>query len=224
MQKRYRRWGLTPFAATLLLLPALQASAQNDDVFGEYWGAYATLNYFSWDNLTNVVPLGTGGPFPENTGLGAELGGYTSVARWGSVWLLAGMELGLTGFNYDAVFDTGLLELESAMALDYLSASMSFRFGDPGGRYLDLDLGLGSYLADTLYIDCAVIVRCFRADTDSSATGIYLGVSGMVGSGIILGARIHNVDFDAIEAVDLGVSPLDGPIYSVFIGWEFSNW
>jgi hypothetical protein len=32
------------------------------------------------------------------------------------------------------------------------------------------------------------------------------------------------VDFDPIEAIDLGVSPLEGPIYSFFVGWEFSNW
>ena len=40
----------------------------------------------------------------------------------------------------------------------------------------------------------------------------------------LVGARVHFVEFDPIEAVDLGVSSLEGPIYSIFIGWEYSNW
>jgi len=120
--------------------------------------------------------------------------------------------------------DPESIKAESAFEVNHITASLTARFREPGGRYLDLGVGLGKYYSDTKYIDCSVILSCFSADTGSSATGAYLELSGTPGKGILVGARVHFVDFDPIEAVDLRVSRLEGPIYSILVGWEYGNW
>ncbi len=207
---------------TLTVSPVDWAGAQHVEKIGQFWGTYAAVNYATWDGLGDVQPAGRGGPF-EISGHGIEFGGYTNVARWGPARLLAGVELGFLGFNSDVIFEADP-KVGSALEMTYLTGSMTFRFGEPGGRYLDLDVGLGQYQADTMYIDCAAIVRCFSADTNSRTLGTYLGVSGTVGHGILLGARIHNASFDPIEAVGPDTGSLEGPVYSIFAGWEFGNW
>lgn len=206
-------------------LPLQIARAQEDSVLGDFWAAYGMVNYSSWDGLGDVQPVGRGGPF-ETKGVGIDLGAYASVARLDSVWLLAGGELGLLGLNSNVIFeqDSGSGDPESAFEVNHFAALLKARFGEPGGRYLDLGVGLGQYYSDTKYIDCSVILNCFSAETGNSATGALLEISGTPGRGFLIGARVHFVEFDPIEAVDLGVSKLKGPIYSVFIGWEYGNW
>jgi len=204
-----------------LLLPLPVGHAQEDGAFGEHWGVFGTLDRLSWSDLADVRPLGRGGPF-ETSGTGIELGGYASVARIGSVTVLAGMQLGLTGFNYDTIFDSDP-KAESAIQLNYLSGAVRFRLGQ-AARYVDLELAVGSYTVDSKYIDCAIITSCFAAATSADATGVQFAVIGMVGKGVLLGARVHQVDFDPIEAIDLRATPLDGPVYSLFVGWEYGNW
>ena len=203
----------------------LPATAQEDDVLGRYWAAYAAVDYSTWDGLGDVTPVGRGGPF-ETDGVGISFGGYTSVARLGPSWLLLGGELGFLGLNSDVIFEPGTLsgEPESAFEVNHVTASAVLRLGDPGERYVDFGLGLGQYVGDTRYIDCSVILRCFAAQTSDRSLGLSLSIAGTPGYGLILGANIHLVHFDPIEAVDLSVQGLDGPIYSLFIGWEYSNW
>ena len=209
----------------IFALPFQIASAQESSVLGDFWAVYGMVNYSSWDGLGDVQPVGRGGPF-ETTGFGIDLGGYASIARLDSVWLLAGGELGLLGLNSNVIFeqDSGSGDPESAFEVNHFAALLKARFGEPGGRYLDLGVGLGQYYSDTKYIDCSVILNCFSAETGNSATGALLEISGTPGRGFLIGARVHFVEFDPIEAVDLGVSKLKGPIYSVFIGWEYGNW
>jgi hypothetical protein len=209
----------------IFALPFQVANAQDSSVLGDFWAAYGMVNYSSWDGLGDVQPVGRGGPF-ETSGVGIDLGGYTSVARLDSFWLLVGGELGLLGLNSNVIFeqDSGSGTTESAFEVNHITALLKARFGKPGGRYLDLSVGLGQYYSDTKYIDCSVIINCFSADTGNSATGAFLELSGTPGRGFLVGARVHFVEFDPIEAVDLGVSKLKGPIYSVFVGWEYGNW
>lgn len=220
------RWqifvNLLPVALIIFVLPFQIASSQENSVLGDYWGVYGAVNYSSWDGLGDVRPAGRGGPF-ETHGIGVNFGGYATVARLDSVWLLAGGEVGFLGLNSDVIFEEDPTP-ESAFEVNHFAALIKGRFGEPGGRYLDLGVGLGKYYSDTKYIDCSVILRCFGADTGNSATGALIELSGTPGKGILVGARIHFVDFDPIEAVDLGLSRLKGPIYSLFIGWEYSNW
>ena len=153
--------------------------------------------------------------------------------RWGLIgfksiflFVFGGVGLGLLGLNSNVIFeqDSGSGDPESAFEVNHFAALVKARFGEPGGRYLDLGVGLGQYYSDTKYIDCSVILNCFSAETGNSATGALLEISGTPGRGFLIGARVHFVEFDPIEAVDLGVSKLKGPIYSVFLGWEYGNW
>ena len=212
-------------ALAVCLLPIDPVGAQEESVLGDIWGVYGKLNSSSWDGLGDVQPLGRGGPFDTN-GVGLDLGGYMSIARLDSFWLLAGAELGFLGLNSDVIFeqDPSSSGPESGFEVNHITGSITARFGEPGGRYLDLGVGLGQYYSDTKYIDCSVIVRCFNADTGSTTIAAYLELSGSPGIGILIGARIHFVDFAPIEAVDLGVNRLEGPIYSIFVGWEYGNW
>jgi hypothetical protein len=215
--------GLSLALLAFCSLPVQRVGAQEESALGDIWGVYAKLNYSSWDGLGDVQPLGRGGPF-ETSGVGIDFGGYTSIARMDSVWLLAGGELGFLGLNSDVIFEDRSPDIESAFEVNHITGAITARFGQPGGRYFDLGIGLGRYYSDTKYIDCSVILRCFSAETGDSATAAYLEVGGTPGKGVLLGARIHFVDFDPIEAVDLAVNALDGPIYSIFVGWEYSNW
>ena len=153
----------------LAIVPLSAAWTQDDRGFGDTWGIHASVSYAAWDGLGDVQPVGRGGPF-ETSGTGIEFGGYTSLTRWGPARVLVGAELGFLGFNSDVIFDSDP-KAESAMETTYITTSAKFRFGDPGSRYLDLDVGLGWYQADTKYIDCAVIAACFGADVSSSTPG-----------------------------------------------------
>ena len=211
-----------PLVLVIFVSPFQTASSQESSVFGDYWGVYGAVNYSSWDGLGDVRPAGRGGPF-ETHGIGIDFGGYTAVARLDSVWLLAGGEVGFLGLNSNVIFEEDPAR-ESAFEVNHFAALIKGRFGEPDGRYLDVGAGLGRYYSDTKYIDCSVIFSCFGAETGNSATGALIELSGSPGKGIFLGARIHFVDFDPIEAVDLGLRRLEGPIYSFLIGWEYGNW
>lgn len=77
---------------------------------------------------------------------GAEFGGYFSVTRWGPATLMAGMELGLLGFNSDVILEnTGSVSAESGFEVYNWTVSLALRFGESGKRYIDLDAGLGKY-------------------------------------------------------------------------------
>ena len=113
----------------IFALPLQPANADEGAVLGELWGVYGTLNYSSWEGLGDVQPLGRGGPF-QTTGAGIDFGGYTSIARLGSVWILAGGELGFLGLNSDVILesDPGSIKVESAFEVSHITASMTARF------------------------------------------------------------------------------------------------
>lgn len=207
------------------MLAPMRALAQDEPVFGRHWGVYATVDSSTWEGLGDVVPVGRGGSF-ETGGVGISFGGYMSVGRLGSAWVLAGGELGYLGFNSNVIFevDPFSVEPESAFEVNHIMGSAVFRFFGSSSRYLDLGVGLGQYISDTKYIDCSVILRCFAAETGDTSVGLALSIAGSPGLGLIFGARVHFVDFDPIEAVDLGVRGLEGPIYSLYVGWEFGSY
>jgi len=221
MGQRERLLTLVVAAMGLALPYQFATGADGDGVFGQYWGIRTGLNYSSWDGLGDVVPAGRGGQF-ETNGVGIEMGAYTSIATLGTSWLFAGIDIGTMGFN------TSLLESEaqpeSALDAAYITASLKLRFGEPDSNYVDLDVGLGYYLASSKYIDCVAIQNCFAAEADESVVGGYLGVSGRVWQGLVLGARIHQADFGTIDAIGPNSGDLKGPMYMVSIVWDFGNW
>ena len=209
-------------AITLMLMyPPLAAADEGGSVFGDHWGFRIGLNYSSWDGLGDLEPAGSGGPF-ETTGNGLEFEAYTSIAKMENNWLFAGVNIGFLGFN------TSLLEPDfpdnSALDATHIDALLKYRFGEPGQNYLEVDVGLGYYLASTMHIQCSVIPDCFNAEADVDVLGGFVGLSGRVMKGLVIGARAHYADFGTIEAVGADSGDLNGPIYTVYLGWEFGRW
>jgi len=209
-------------AITLCLMYPLPASAdEGGSVFADHWGARIGLNYLSWDGLGDLEPAGSAGPF-DTTGNGLEFEAYTSVAKMQNNWLFAGVSIGFLGFN------TSLLEPDfpdkSALDATYIDALLKYRIGEPGQNYLDIDAGLGYYLASTKYILCHVIPDCFDAEADVDVLGGFVGLSGRVMKGLVIGTRVHYAKFGTIEAVGADSGDLKGPIYTVYVDWEFGRW
>ena len=106
----------------------------------------------------------------------------------------------------------------------HFTALLKYRFGEPGHNYFELDLGLGWYLASTMYIQCNVIPDCFNAEADVDTVGGFVGLSGRLMKGLVIGARAHYADFGTIEAIGPDSGGLKGPIYTAYVSWEFSRW
>ncbi|MDH3275154.1 MAG: hypothetical protein OEM99_11520 [Gammaproteobacteria bacterium] len=204
----------------LLVCPLLAAADEGGSVLGDYWGVRIGLNYSSWDGLGDLEPA-AGGPF-ETSGNGLEFEVYSSIAKMENNWLLAGATIGLLGFN------TSLLEGdfpdESALDATHVDVFLKYRFGEPDQNYFDIDVGLGYYVASTMYIQCRVIPNCLNAKADVGVLGGFVGLSGRVMKGLVIGARAHYADFGTIEAVGADSGDLKGPIYTVYVDWEYGRW
>jgi hypothetical protein len=90
-------------------------------------------------------------------------------------------------------------------------------------NYLDLDVGLGNYLASTMYIQCHVIPDCLNAEADVGVLGGFVGLSGRLMKGLVMGTRAHYADFGTIEAVGADSGHLKGPIYTIHLDWEYGR-
>lgn len=221
MKRRASR-ALAVVALFLLVSPDSTVADENSSVFGDYWGVRVGLSYASWSALGDLEPAGRGGPF-DSTGVGMEVEGYTSIHRTGANWLFGGIVLGTPGFN-TSLLEEDEVKAESALDLLYMSLLAKYRFQDPGEKYIDIDAGLGYYLASSKYIDCVAIPDCFNAEADSSTLGGFVGISGRPVSGLVLGARVHFAEFGTIEAIGPDSGDLGGPIFVAYASWEFGRW
>lgn len=193
--------------------------------FAQYWNADLAFTYLTWDSLGDLEPAGRGGPF-ETTGVGWDATIEVSVARVGSAIMFVGFNLGVSGFNSDVFLEEDDVASESGLDLTYAVGTLNFRFGNPGGRYFDVDLGLGGYNAGNMYIDCAAIpaASCSGSAANSAAFGGYLGASWAVWRGLKLAGRVHYADFGTIPSIGPDSGELTGPIYTFSLGWEFGDW
>ena len=214
-------WPRFLVTALILMCPMAVTADEGGSVLGAYWGFRIGLNYSSWNGLGDLEPAGSAGPF-DTTGNGLEFEAYTSIAKMENNWLFAGVNIGFLGFN------TSLLEPDfpdkSALDATHIDALLKYRFGEPDQNYLDLDAGLGYYLASTQYIQCYVIPDCLSAEADVGVLGGFVGLSGRVTKGLVIGARAHYADFGTIEAIGADSGDLKGPIYTVYVDWEFGRW
>ncbi len=188
---------------------------------GDYWNAEIAVTYTSWDALGDLDPAGRGGPF-ETEGLGFDASIDGSIGRLGNSIVFAGFEFGMAGFNSN-VFLEGFPD-RSALDLAYAVGTLSFRFGSPGAQYVDIDIGLGAYNAGNLYIDCTAVPECFDSEISVTEPGGYIGAGWAVWQGLNLAGRVHFADFGTIGSIGPESGTLDGPMYSVRLGWEFGNW
>ena len=119
---------------------------------------------------------------------------------------------------FEGFEDTSSLELTHAVG------TLTFRFGEVGSRYFDVDLGLGAYLASDMYIDCSAIPSCFDAEADVTTLGGFAGISATLWRGLVVAARVHHADFGTIETIGPESGDLSGPMFSAYIGWEWGTW
>jgi hypothetical protein len=212
---------------SLLLLLFAAATAvqvhadQIDDIFSKHWGVRIGLSHSSWGGLGDLEPIGRGGPF-ESTALGMEIEGYFSVAKSGDNWVYGGLATGIAGYNTGLIVDNDA-EDESALDTLYINAVVKYRFREPGRDYIEVEGGLGYYLASSKYIDCSVVPDCFGAEADSSTVGGFIGVGGRVLGALVIGARVHYANFGTIEAIGPDSGELSGPILTAYASWEFDN-
>jgi hypothetical protein len=204
----------------LLVSPRPAAADEDESVIGDHWGVRIGFNYSSWDGLGDLEPAGSGGPF-RTTGNGLEFDGYTSIAKQGDNWLFAGVATRFLGFN------TSLLEDfpdDSALDATFIDVFLRYRFRDPGRNYVDVDAGLGYYIASTMYIDCSFIQDCLGDETFSEVLGGFVGLNARLMKGLVVGARVHFADFGTINAIGPESGDLTGPIYTAYVSWEFGRW
>ena len=208
--------------AVLLLAVPLQAAGEDDDsVLADFWGVRIGFNYSWWNGLGDLDPAGSGGPF-RTRGNGLEFEAYTSIAKLGDNWLFAGVGTGFLGFNTSLLDDD--FPDESALEATHLNALLKYRLGKPGNNYVEVDIGLGYYLASTMYIDCSAIPDCLGAEADADVLGGFVGLSGRPMRGLLIGARAHYADFGTIEAIGPVSGDLRGPMYTAYVSWEFGRW
>lgn len=212
---------LTALIASAPLAFSWSAFCQDSVGFGEVWDAEISFSYANWSNLGDIEPAGRGGPF-ETDGFGYDAGIEGSVTRWGTSLVLVGFNLGMSGFNSNVYLEG--FEDTSSLDLFYANGTATFRFGEKGEQYFDVDVGLGWYMASNMYIDCMAIPDCFQSEINVSRPGGFLGISGAVWRGLTLGARVHYADFGTIDSIGPDSGPLAGPIYTAYLGWEFGNW
>lgn len=148
-----------------------------DDVrFSEYWDADLAFTYMSWPGLGDLEPAGRGGDF-ETNGYGFDAGIEGSIARLGPSLVFVGANFGFVGFEHN-VFIEGF-EDDSTMDLAYFNGTVTFRFGETGRQYFDVDAGLGWYMASNMYIDCVAVPSCAE-EQNVERLGGFVGVSGTV--------------------------------------------
>ena len=205
----------------LVAVAQVYAQSASHVGLGEYWNAQLAVTYTSWDSLGDLAPAGRGGAFEtEGVGFDASLNG--SIVRFGRSTVFAGFNFGMAGFNSNVFLES--FSDQSAMDLSYAVATLNFRFGDPGDQYVDVDFGIGAYNASNMYIDCVAVPDCFNSEISVTKPGGYAGVSWAMWRGLKIGGRIHYADFGTIGSVGPDSGTLDGPMFTIQVGWEFGDW
>ncbi len=190
--------------------------------FADYWNADLAFTYTLWDSLRDLEPAGRGGPL-ETDAAGFDTSLEGSVGRLGNAIVFIGFNFGMAGFNSNIFLEEDAIT-ESNIDLIYALGTLNFRLGEPGRQYVDIDVGLGAYNAGNMYIDCIAVPECLASEVSVTRPGGYVGASWAIWRGLKLAGRIHYVDFGTISSIGPESGTLEGPMYSVQVGWEFGNW
>ena len=216
-----RAAGMAIAAVSCALLALGPGAVRAEGVrFAEYWDADLAVGYMNWPGLGDIEPAGRGGRF-ETGGYGFDAGIEGSVARVGPSLVFIGANLGMSGFNSNVFVES--FEEESSLDLAYFNGTVTFRFGNRGRQYFDIDTGLGWYMASNMYLDCVAVPNCTE-EMNVSRLGGFVGFSGTVWRGLTLGVKVHYADFGTISSAGPDSGVLKGPMYAANIGWTWGNW
>ena len=208
-----------------LILPVISIYAAEDSVPSAQgrWSGTATAGLLIWSDLNNLEPE-AGGDF-DSLGFVVELAGHKHVGHWGRADVLVGADLGFFATQSDV---PGISEDLTQRGL-YLTPSIKFRLGERSRRYLNLEAGLGWYQVDITELICSddnfnnnvciEIAEPYEEDT----LGGYLGITGGLGGGFIMGLRVHFADFGKVTGLGPDTGDLEGPIYIFSVGGAFGG-
>ncbi len=208
-----------------LIMPVIATYAAEESVPSAQgrWSGTVTAGLMSWSDLNHLEPA-AGGGF-DSLGFVVEMAGYKHVARWGPADVLIGVNLGIFATQSNV---PGILEDFTQRGL-YLTPSMKLRFGERGRRYLNLEAGLGWYQVDIAELICGsdpfnnTVCIEIAEPYDKSTLGGYLGITGGLGGGFIMGFKVHFADFGNVTGLGPDTGDLKGPIYMLSLGGAFGE-
>ena len=213
----------TTTALLLIAGPAMAAAEQPQPAWGRYeiWAGVS-----SWPSLGDLQPVADGSFDVLGWGLGGAI--HVSVRQFADSELLVGIDGGILATESDI---GGFIDDLLARQL-YLGASVKWAFG--AARNLQLDAGLGYYLADM----AEVSTRYYgleRVAWDADRLGAFVGATWDIGagrenrqSGLSVALKAHFVDFGNVRDDEVLFTPLlgdnagrlDGPVYVLQLGYS----
>lgn len=226
-------------AACIAVLWSASAAAQEGDVADRRRARFAISAGFDvWDDLRELRPQAPG-EF-ESGGFVIDFAAHWRMKRWGSNDLLFGFDVG--GFSHDS--DVFHVRDDVTTRGLYLTPSVKWQLGSPGGPRYSFDIGLGYYLVDFAevasfsnyryygYYCCYSEVQLWE---DSSLGGfigatVDFGRAGRRRGGFTMGTKIHWLDLGTVRdegrlrtpaTLGSNAGRFQGPVYSVQFGYAF---
>lgn len=216
------------FATSLILTGTAVAEYDGDEPRSEGMRSEFWLAVTSWPTLGDLQPVAGGSFKSAGYGLGGAL--HWPLRSAPGAKLLIGIEGAIMATDSDI---PGFLD--ELLARDgYLAASVKWRLGK--ASKLSLDAGLAYHLLDIAQLETDYNSSGEFESWEESAMGAFVGATWDVGvskqtkdAGVLLGLKVHFLDFGTVRDEDILVSPvlgsdagdLRGPIYALHIGYRW---
>jgi hypothetical protein len=202
-----------------LLFCGLSSQAQDylDYPDNPAWRFRLNFGFGLWESQQNLDPVGIG-DFDAGPAV-FEIGADFRLAEWGNLDLYLGLDGGLMTTESDI---PGQFTSPTSDA-SYLAPSLALYVGEFAAPRLNLRAGAGRYTVEfSEWIDTTSLNRTFRESTFGAFAGVGLDLPLQIGSGlnsISLDSRVHFVDFGEVERLGPNNGHLEGPIWTIQLGW-----
>ncbi len=223
MLNLHKHWLTGIIVGLILPVISVYAADESEPHAHGHWSGTVTAGLIIWSGLRDLEPA-AGGGF-DSLGFIVELAGHKHVARWGPADVLIGVDVGIFATQSDI---PGIIEDFTQRGL-YLIPSMKFHFGERSRRYRNLEAGLGWYQVDFAELICDddnfnnIVCIEITEPYDEDTLGGYLGISGGLAGGFIMGLKVHVADFDKVTGLGPDTGDLKGPIYIFSLGGAFGG-
>lgn len=202
-----------------IFIPALtSAQGQFDYLSDPDWRFRLNFGLGLWP-AQESLDSGTSGEFDAGP-LVLEFGGDYRIAKWGDHDLYLGLDAGLMSTQSDI---PGRFTSPTS-DVSYFLPSFALYRGDYDAPRLNLRAGVGRYRVEfSELVDTTSINRTFSASEFGYFVGLGIDFPLSVGSGlnsITLESRAHFVDFGEVERLGSLSQNLNGPIWTLQIGWS----
>jgi hypothetical protein len=204
----------------LISLPAAEVYAQDDFYYpvDSNWRFRLNFGFGIWESQHNLNEAGIG-EFDEGP-VTLEIGVDYRLSEWGNVDIYLGLDAGLLTTESDI---PGQYTSPTSDA-GYLLPSLALYFGNPESPRFNFRAGGGRYSVEFSEV---VDYYNFNRNFSESAFGTFAGAGIDFPMGITrrnsitLDSRVHFVDFGEVEQLGPTAGTLEGPIWTVQLGWAF---